>query len=320
MSNKIIFFGNERLATGITSPLYTLRALLSASYEIVSIVIAQKENQTSRKPRDLEILDLARKHNIQVLYYSNPQEMKQITSKTDAAIGILVAFGKIIPQELIDAIPFGIINIHPSLLPLHRGPTPIESVLLNGESITGVSLMQLSAKMDSGKLFQQNKLTITANETKQHLADSLLKVGSELLVATLPSILQSTAKLKDQDDSAATYDKLINRKYGLLNWGKPAMQLEREVRAYAGWPKSKASIDGTSITITQAHVESSQERKSKLQGVCFTGENNTSREIIQTTPNTIGVETIVDLFMVDKLIPAGGKEMTAEAFLRGHYT
>ncbi len=318
MSNEIIFFGNERLATGVTSPVYALRSLLDAGYNIVSVIIAQKDSQTSRKPREVEIIQIAHNHNIEVIHYTDRQAVKEIITTSNADIGILAAFGKIIPQEIIDLFPFGIINIHPSLLPRHRGPTPIESVILNGETKTGVSLMQLSAKMDSGKIFHQKESAVNGDESKQNLANLLLKIGSEMLIETLPNILKNTAQPSNQNDTEATYDKLITKESSILDWQKPAVQLEREVRAYAGWPKSKTTINDVGVTITKAHTEPQESKKFNLDGFNFNDLHGKSKAGIRTEPNTLGTETSKDYFMIDRLIPAGGKEMDIEAFLRGY--
>src|SRR5581483_9225315 len=131
---------------------------------------------------------------------------------TEAAV--LVAFGRIIPQPIIDLFPKGIINIHPSLLPKLRGPTPIETAILDGLTETGVSLMRLEAKMDAGPLYSQQKISLNGDETKLELATKLNKVGAELLINSLPAILDGSLIPKPQNNSKATYTKLITKDDG----------------------------------------------------------------------------------------------------------
>ncbi|MGC1176964.1 MAG: methionyl-tRNA formyltransferase, partial [Candidatus Saccharimonadales bacterium] len=149
-SKKIVFFGNERLATGVTTEVWTLRQLLEEGYVIAAVVVAQKNTGPSRSARPLEIVALAEKHHIPVLSPEKPADIAEKLQAFGADIGVLVAYGKIVPQSVIDIFPAGIVNIHPSLLPKHRGPTPIESAILNGDEETGVSLMKLTAQMDTG--------------------------------------------------------------------------------------------------------------------------------------------------------------------------
>ena len=146
---KVIFFGNERLATGVTTTAPTLRALIAAGYELVAVV-SHYEQANSRTSRDLEIAAVAKEQNIPLLLPNKPSEIFEQLKSFNADVGVLVAYGKIIPQSIIDIFHKGIINIHPSALPMHRGPTPVESVMLNGESFTAVSVMQLVSAMDAG--------------------------------------------------------------------------------------------------------------------------------------------------------------------------
>ena len=145
---KLIFFGNEQIATGTTTSAPHLRMLIEEGYEVCAVII-NHEKATSRTQKQLEVVTVAETMGIPVLV---PKKLRDITEELTAfhaEAAVLVAYGKIIPQEIIDIFPKGIINVHPSLLPMHRGPTPIESVILNGETQTGVSIMSLVKEMDA---------------------------------------------------------------------------------------------------------------------------------------------------------------------------
>jgi methionyl-tRNA formyltransferase len=303
MSHRILFFGNERLATGLDTTAPTFSALIEAGYEIPALVIAQEREQASRKARGVEIGAIAENNGIPVL---SPHSLLTIDREEmasyDAEAAVLVAYGRIIPQEIIDIFPRGIVNIHPSLLPKHRGSTPIESVILNGEAETGVSLMALAPEMDAGPVYAQQKLELTGAETKIELTDKLSVIGRDLLLANLPAILNGSLEPKPQDETRATYDKQIEKADGVMDFTKPAVQLEREVRAYAGWPRSRARINDIDVIITAAHAAPGSGEPGQIwqEGKKF------------------GFYTSENTLEIDKLIPAGKKEMSSEAFLAGY--
>jgi methionyl-tRNA formyltransferase len=301
MLNRIVFFGNERLATGVTTTAPVLQTLISAGYE-VTVVVAQQEESKSRKPRELEISLIAAQHNIPVLLPHKLSEIAEQLQSLQADIGVLVAFGKIVPQSLIDIFPRGIVNIHPSMLPKHRGPTPLESVILAGELETAVTLMSLGAKMDAGPIYVQQRVALGGNETKQQLADTLLPIGKDLVLQHLPAILDGSLAPSPQDDSAATYDQLITKEVAIIDWQQPAVQIERQIRAYAQWPKSRTTISGRDVVITHAHV--------------IPGSGTPGAVWLQD--REIGLYTAEGILIIDELVPAGKNAMSGRDFLLGY--
>jgi methionyl-tRNA formyltransferase len=302
MSNKILFFGNERLATGTHSGVPTLQALISSGYEVAAIVIAQAEAGRSRQRRQLEVAAIAEQYGIPLLAPPDLLAVRDQLAGYGAAAAVLIAYGKIVPAAILELFPRGIINIHPSLLPLHRGSAPIENVILEGARQTGVSLMGLSAKMDAGPIYAQTAVPLTGRETKQALASQLSAIGVDLVLEHLPKLLAGALTPTPQDDQAATYDRHIGKTDAQLDWTKPASRLEREVRAYAGWPRSRARLGSTEVIITQAHVDSGRGQPGS----------------ILASQKQLGVHTAQDILMIDSLIPAGKKEMPAAAFLAGY--
>lgn len=301
---RIVFFGNERIATGVSTTCPTLTKLIEAGYDIAAVVV-NHDKTTSRKKRPLEIADVAAHHDIPVLSPNKPEDITKELKAYGAAAGVLVAYGRIVPQHIIDLFPSGIVNIHPSLLPLHRGSTPIESVLLARSIQTGVSLMKLDRGMDAGAIYAYSEVAITQDDTKQQLADNLLDLGSEMLIATLPRILTGDIIGSPQDDTSATYDTLITKNDGLIDLKKPATLLEREIRAYLGWPGSRTIIAGKDVTITAAHVS----------------DNNLKNVDNKTTfvaNKSLCLQTSDGILVIEKLKPAGKPTMTATAFLAGY--
>ncbi len=193
--------------------------------------------------------------NIPVVSPDNLLTAKDELLAFGAEAAALVAYGKLVPQAIIDIFPKGIINIHPSLLPKHRGSIPIESVILHGELTTGVSLMALTAEMDAGPVYAQEKVALVGSESKKELTTSLRDRAKDLLLENLPAILDGSLEPTPQDDLQATYDERIDKKDGIIDWQKPAVQLEREVRAYLEWPRSRTKLGSFDVIITAARVE-----------------------------------------------------------------
>src|SRR3990167_4723652 len=267
--SRLLFFGNERLATGVRTTAPTLKMLLESGYEVKAVVSSFSEG-TSRNKQPLEIAGVAAKSKIPLLLPIKLDFVKDDMIKYGAEVAVLVAFGRIIPSAIIDIFPKGIINIHPSLLPKYRGPTPVETAILDGASETGVSLMRLVAEMDAGPVYAQKRLSLTTSETKQEIADKLLACGRDLLKEHLPAILEGWLTPKPQNESDATYTKLIKKEDGKVDFGQPAEVIERQVWAFAGWPKSQAKIHGQDVIITKTRV-AKDEKAGKLVMKCRPG-------------------------------------------------
>lgn len=269
-NTSIIFFGNEKLATGISEVepvIYT--AVKEAGFTIEKKVTGKLH------------------------------ELGDHTSQ----LAVLAAYGRIIPQSVLDEFPLGIINIHPSLLPLYRGPTPIEQAILDGASKTGVSIMKLTAGMDEGPLYKQKTVHLSGNETKQSLTQQLQKLGADLLVDVLPSIASGDLSPRQQPHpDRATYSKKLTKQDGLLDWNKPADVLEREVRAFQGWPKSYTKLAQKDVVILATNISR------------FTGQPGA----VVINNNEIHICCKQNSLQIIELKPAGKKAMTAEAFLAGY--
>lgn len=290
MAAKIIYFGNEQLAQGIKPKTPIFDALVEAGYEICALILT---NARTRQP--FAIAKRAEKLGIPIYYTKNNAEINEIITKYQPEIGVLSAFGKIIKDETIAAFPRGILNIHPSLLPKYRGTTPIESALLNNDTETGVSVMRLAHDMDAGNILAQESVPITPETTKQSLYETLATTGAKLLINVLPAALEGQADEKAQDESAATFTKPLDKSMSqLLPQEKSAETLVCEIRAFAGFPKSKITLLDTPCTITEAHIADTQ--NSDIDLLCQDGK----------------------YLVIDRLIPENSKPMDAKSFLNGH--
>jgi len=187
-------------------------------------------------------------------------------------------------------------------LPKYRGSSPIEAAILNGDHETAVSIMQLSAAMDAGPVYGYTPLELTGTETRAELYDTLGELGSQTLLKLLPLILNNEAVGLPQDDTAASYCQLITKSDGIIDWNKPAVRIEREIRAYAGWPQSRTTIGNIEVIVTKAEV-------SNHQGTPGEFEVNTNELIAYTSEGALRIL---------ELKPLGKKEMPVSAFLLGY--
>lgn len=268
---KVVFFGNEKLATGIPTPQPLIKnAVVSAGFEIEQVVTGPLSELEAH----------------------------------EAKIAVLAAYGRLIPQSVLDQFPLGIINIHPSLLPQYRGTTPIEQAMLDGVQKTGVSIMRLTAGMDEGPLYKQKTIHLDGTESKQALTERLQQLGAELLEEFLPGIASGDLQPRSQPHPArATYTSKITKEDGKLDWNKPAERLEREIRTYQGWPKSYTTIGTISVIITEARIVT-------------TGVPQPGQLMVEKSRLLIGTGT--DWLEILSLQPVGKKEMPVVAFLAGY--
>lgn len=305
---SLVFFGNERLATNVTTDCPTLRSLIAAGYQVKAVVV-NNEDGRSRKNRQLEIEVVAAKHKIPLLTPANSRELETQLADIKADFAVLAAYGKIVPQAVIDVFTGGVINIHPSLLPTYRGPTPIESAILNGDTKTGVSIMKITAKMDAGPVYLQVEQKLSQQEKKQDLADVLNKLGAQTLIKNLDDILAGKIAPAAQDESQVSISKLIKKSDGHIDWTKASKTIEHQVRAYQGWPGSHTELAGSSVIITEASLVPPS---IPLPASC------TNPAALFKCEGKLAVCCGQGALIIDKLKPAGKNEMTGSAWLAGH--
>ena len=288
---KLIFFGNEQLAQGIKVKTILFDSLLASDqFEICALLLT---NPNHRKPYAIE--KSAKAANIPVFFSKNSDEILETIQQYDADVAVLASYGKIIPERIINAFPGGIINIHPSLLPKYRGTTPIESALLNGDTETGVSVMRLVKAMDAGNILAQVKVKITPDTTKQSLYEELAQAGANALIEVLPKVVAKNASETPQDEAQASFTAQLDKSQSQLQPAlKTAKTLSNEVRAFAGFPKSKAAFLDIPCVVTKAHVSDAAITELDLR--CKDGK----------------------YLVIDRLIPENSKEMDAASFLNGH--
>jgi len=290
-SKPIIFFGTEDFSAA------SLTALIKAGFAIHAVV-TKPDSRRGRGQKITQplIKQIALQHGILVWQPRKILEILPLLQSLDAPTGVLVSFGKILPQSLINCFKPGIINVHPSLLPKYRGPSPIESAILHGDTETGISIMQLTQAMDAGPVYTQVEYPLRQTETAADLYMTLGEIGSQILVDTLPTIQSGDLLPTPQNEKQATYCAMLSKDDGLLSpQTMTAQECQRKVRAYILYPKTRATLYGQLCTLVEARVAETA-RPSELNLVCKDGK----------------------FLIIEKLIAANGKSMSGEAFLRGY--
>ncbi len=291
---SIVFFGSGPVAAKSL-------ALLAEEFTVEAVITkpTTKHEMAASAP-DATLYTVSNRHELDDLIATHTFESK---------VGVLIDFGIIVSRTVIDAFPLGIVNSHFSLLPEWRGADPISFAILSGQRTTGVSLMLINEKMDEGLILAQSPYAIPEDATTPELTDALIEVSHNILVAILPRYASGDIIPVPQDSEVEpTYSRKLTKEDGLIDWSKPAEHIEREIRAFAEWPKSRATIAGKDVIITKAHVAAPEVH-----------DSGTKEGHAYPAPGGfIGVATANGDLIIEKLKPAGKKEMTAAEFLRGY--
>ncbi|HZM64645.1 MAG TPA: methionyl-tRNA formyltransferase [Candidatus Saccharimonadales bacterium] len=293
-SNPILFFGSGPVA--------------AASLELLNNDFAFEAVITKPRPAhhkgDVPVLTAASKLGLPVFTAKNKIELDELfrSKKFQASLAILIDFGIIVSQEVIDAFPLGIVNSHFSLLPKLRGADPITFSILEGEGKTGISLMLLVKAMDEGPLLAQKAFKMPGDMTTPKLTKKLIQLSYEALKATIPAYISGTVQPHPQPDEPASYSRRLTKDDGLLDWEKPAVQLEREIRAFIEWPKSRAVLGNTEIIVTKACAVSGDGKPGQT-------DIKDGLPLVYCRQGALVLDTVK---------PAGKKEMPGKAFLTGY--
>jgi methionyl-tRNA formyltransferase len=229
---RTIFMGTSEFAAEI------LESLVNAGYNIISVYTQlDKKAGRDQEVKSSAVKIFSEKNKIKVY---QPEKLDSVTEKEIADqkpdIIILAAYGKIIPKSILDIPGFGALNIHTSLLPKYRGPSPIQNALLNGEKETGVTIIMMDEKIDTGDILSQEQAEIGKDENTAELSKKLAVTASKLLLETLPLWVEKKIKPQKQDNSKATLCQLIEKSDGKISWSDDAESIYNRYRAFTPWP------------------------------------------------------------------------------------
>ena len=275
MNNTFAFFGTPEVASE------TLEILFGAGY-VPKIIITSPDRRAGRGMHMTEspVSIWAKEHNIECI---KPEKLDgsffEEFKKYDFDLSIVIAYGKILKEDLIKAPKLGTINIHYSLLPKYRGASPVEEALLNGDKVTGVCIQQMEYRLDSGPIIAKQEVEIDKDELKPDLLKKLTKIGSELLRDKLEDIFNKNITIEAQDESGASYCTKINKEDGQIGQNSNPLLDYNKYRAFYGWPGVYFFHNGKRIKVISAHYEN-------------------------------------DSFIIERVIPEGKKEIDYQELLR----
>jgi methionyl-tRNA formyltransferase len=299
MTIRIIFMGSPEFA------LPALSALANA-HHIVGVVT--QPDRTAGRGRELKsppVKTLALELNIPVMQPEKlraPEAMQQLRAWAPDLI-VVAAFGQILKKDVLELPRYGCINVHASLLPRWRGAAPINAAILAGDEETGVTIMQMDAGLDTGPMLARKSIRIKADDTAGSVLAALSTLGADLLNEVLPEYISGNLTIQPQPAEGATYAPMLKKEDGLLDFTRPALELERRVRAMNPWPGAWFEWNGNLLRVLRASTASVEK-----------GQTSGSRLTVKGRP---AVQSAAGVLILDEVQPAGKKAMPGKSFLTG---
>ncbi|MFL6417540.1 MAG: methionyl-tRNA formyltransferase [Bryobacteraceae bacterium] len=297
---RVVFLGTPEFAVP------TLNALVSSGHSVLG-VFTQPDRPKGRGQQVAEspVKQAALRLGLPVFQperIRRPESFEQLRA-FQADLMVVVGYGQIIPQSIIDLPRLGILNVHASLLPKYRGAAPIQWAIANGETTTGVTIMQIDAGLDTGDMLTKVSTPIGTEETAPELGVRLADIGAQLLVETIEQITRGDLKPEKQNDSEATLAPILKKEDGRVDWTMPAVQINNHRRGFTPWPGAYTAFRGQALALlaTQAVDESSL-----------------APGLVQADRKKLLVGTGQGALAISEVQPGGKKRMSAEAFINGY--
>ena len=302
---NVVFMGSPAFA------LPALQALMLNKYDI-SAVYTQPDKKTGRGQQvaACPVKQFAAGTGVRVIQPESFRDSGEVELLVELKPDIIIvaAYGQILPEVVLQIPRHKCINIHPSLLPRYRGPSPVAAAILNGDAQTGVTIMLIERKVDSGPIIAQVPVPIGDGDITGSLTCRLATTGAELLLGTLPAWVSGTIHPHIQDDSQASYTRMEKKEDGELDWNRPAVQLWRKIRAFNPWPGCYVKWMGLRIRIVTA-VPLVDMENGRVGQVIALPRGEVTRVAVRTGEGLLGLVTVQ---------PEGKREMTAGDFMAGH--
>jgi methionyl-tRNA formyltransferase len=299
---NIIFAGTPEFAAE------TLAALLGSEHRVVAVYTQpDRPAGRGRKLKASPVKALAMEHDIQVrqpVSLKDPEAQKEL-AQWGADVMVVVAYGLILPQAVIDIPPLGCLNVHASLLPRWRGAAPIQRAILAGDEETGVTIMQMDAGLDTGDMLHKLRCPIEKTDTAQILHDRLAALGAQALLETLPQLADGSLRPEKQDDALANYAAKLDKAEARIDWSQPAESIARLVLAFNPWPVAFTTYKGENLRVWLA--EASAGTSSELPGT-----------VVAEDKAGLDVATGEGLLRIQQLQLPGGKPLKTADFLNAH--
>lgn len=247
MSNKptLVFFGTDEFAATV------LQKLHEANFDIKAVVTPPDEAAGRKKVLKASAVKLqAIRYKLPLL---QPARLKDFDVPV-ADIGVVVVYGKILPRSVLGQFKHHVLNIHPSLLPKYRGPSPIKTAIANGDAETGVTIIELDSEMDHGPIVANVELRMTNDELHSEIREKLAQLGAELLINTIPNYIAGKITPTPQDHSQATHTKMLTKEDGKVDWSRSPQEIYNQFRAYHDWPGIWTEHKGKRVKIVNCKL------------------------------------------------------------------
>jgi len=298
---KVIFMGTPDFAVPC------LEVLVKEKYDVIGVFTQpDKPKGRGKKVIYTPVKETALKHNLEVFQPQRlrDQESVDLIKSMQPDIIIVVAYGQILPKDILDIPTHGCINVHASLLPKYRGAAPINWVILNGEKTTGVTTMYMDVGLDTGDMILKSEIQIGEDETAEDLHDKLSNLGAEVLKKTLEDFKEGSVHREKQNHEEATHTHRLTKELGEIDWSKSAEEIRNLIRGLMPWPTAYTFYKGNMMKILKAKVKD--------------GNQNSPGEIIDVTSEGIHIATGQGILIVEELQFSGGKRLAAKDYLRGN--
>jgi methionyl-tRNA formyltransferase len=311
---RVVFMGTPEFA------LPCLRRLVDDGYDIVGVYT--RADQPAGRGRTLTpppVKTLALELGLPVFQpdgLRRPEAVEELASLRPDLM-VVCAFGQILRQPVLDIPPKGVVNVHPSLLPRHRGATPIQSAILAGDEETGVSIMLMDAGMDTGPILRQRSLAVSPFDSAGSLGEKLSRLAADLLGEALPLWLAGAIEPQPQDEANANYSSLIQKDDATIDWARPAVDIWRQVRAMNPWPGASTTLDGEALRIWEAWPLASDKSSREPGTILPVSAAQRQKLPPEAQQEALAVQTGEGLLVVLRLQRAGRRALPAGEFVRG---
>lgn len=306
MKDRIVFMGTASFSKEV------LEMLIRNEYHIVGVV-TQPDRYVGRKKiltmPDVKVVAL--EHQIPVIQPLHIKNDYQDILDLKPDLIITAAYGQIVPEAILKAPKKGCINVHASLLPKYRGGAPVHYAIMNGDKETGVTIMYMEKKMDSGNIISQKATPILYEDTVSILYDRLSLLGASLLEETLPSILDGTNESRKQDESLVTYSPTLSREDERIDWNKKVHEVYNKVRGTNSWPGSYTTYLGKTVKIWAG-------KEHQCENAMTHHGHQKNGTIVKIFKDAIGVKVEDGIYLITELQLEGKKRMLVKDYLNGH--
>jgi methionyl-tRNA formyltransferase len=305
--NRIVFMGTPQFAVP------SLKVLLDRGENVVCVVTQpDRPKGRGRKVTEPPVKELALQVSIPVLQPESVRTDDFLAElrKYEPDIIALSAYGKILPGSIINLPPLGTINVHGSLLPKYRGAAPIQWALINGETETGITIMQMDEGMDTGDILLQKKLSIDQEDTGGSLSVKMAELGGEALGAALDLLRLDKLKQTEQDDNLASLAPLLHKEDGLVNWSHSAVQISCQVRGLDPWPTTYTTLSGKRFRLFSPEVVD--------RSLCLSCSISEPGIVCRADRNGLLITTGDGCLIIKEIQAEGSKRMSVDAYLSGH--